>query len=198
MDKNISYSLAREIGKVSKEALAISMVDAGFSIILLDPIENTPTDGISATSDKELILRLLKEHPDYNIGLPTGWVNNIICIDTEGVVGGDILANLLLEYKPKARPLEILKPNGGVCLIYISDRTYPTKTNIVGANRGLNILADGGYAILPSCDNGYQFKDYDIDTMRQFMECDENTNRLNEADEAIYKIFDYVLSGGEF
>jgi len=119
-----------------------------------------------ASSDKGVINTWWDKHPDANIGIPTGKVNNLVVVDVDvknGAGGMDSLKQLQDKYG-QFDTKTVHTPSGGLHYYF----SYPDGVDII-KNRtnmkpGIDIRADGGYVVAPGSSidgNYYEFEDKD-------------------------------------
>lgn len=109
----------------------------------------TPRGLLDATADKQQQRKWWKANPQANLGLPTGEVNEIVCIDIDPKSGGsDSLLSLEEKYGLPPETWEVETGGGGLHLYY----RYPAGVKITSRNGwmpGIDIKANGGYVIAP-------------------------------------------------
>ncbi len=112
-----------------------------------------------ATAYIEIIKKWWTLHPEANIAIATGKINNIEVLDIDRKHDG---FNSLKQILSKNGPLPtnyVVKTGGGGFHFYFkySDRSYSNRTSILP---GIDFKTDGGYVIAPPSfhENGNQYK----------------------------------------
>lgn len=108
----------------------------------------TPHGFKDASNDPRDVERWWTEHPDANIGMPTGAVSGIFVLDIDFRSGGDkTLALLQKETGPLPQTLTVTTGNGfHLYFRYPSGQQYKWKKQ---PGAGIDIKSDGGYVLLP-------------------------------------------------
>lgn len=130
------------ISPLGKMALAYGQM--GWPVFPLKPLGKTPLtrQGFhDASTDVRQIRQWWKQHPNANIGLPTGESSGVIVIDVDGPKGKESLKKLNL---PKTLQS---KTRRGTHHFF----KYPTSEvrNAVGVLPEIDIRGKGGYVVLP-------------------------------------------------
>ncbi len=101
-----------------------------------------------ASNNPDQVDQWWREHPDSNIGLPTGRINGVVVIDIDPRNGG---LESLAELERECGPLQVTAVQetggGGLHLFF----RYPENTEIPTINNfrpGIDVKSDGGYVIL--------------------------------------------------
>jgi putative DNA primase/helicase len=107
-----------------------------------------------ATTDPEQIERWWSEHPDRNIGVPTGRGSGWLVVDIDPDKGGEeTLAALEREYGALPTTAQVLTGRDGRGgrgrHLYFKHPPTPIKSGAEVLGPGIDIRADGGYIIIP-------------------------------------------------
>lgn len=130
----------------------IAEVPAGLAIFPLAPFDKVPLKGSSgfkdASRDPETIRRWWGEHPNANIGVPTGPVNGFFVVDIDPKKQGADEWALLVALHGEPVTRRVRTPSGGMHLYF----KWPASGGIPnGANvwRGIDVRGEGGYVVGP-------------------------------------------------
>jgi hypothetical protein len=102
-----------------------------------------------ATTNSARIRRWWLANPSYNIAIATGIISSAFVFDIDGAIGAETLETFEAKYGslPATR---ISSTSGGCHFWFRADRTVPCRVGGQGGfPPGLDIRADGGYAIAP-------------------------------------------------
>ncbi|WPE18696.1 phage/plasmid primase, P4 family [Candidatus Thioglobus autotrophicus] len=117
-----------------------------------------------ASSERQAINNWWNNHPNANIGLPTGKVNNLVVIDVDvknNASGMNSLKQLQDEHGQFDTKM-VHTPSGGLHYYFSYPNGVDVIKNRVNMKPGIDIRADDGYVVAPgSCIDGnyYKFKD---------------------------------------
>ncbi|GFO59229.1 hypothetical protein GMST_15540 [Geomonas silvestris] len=104
-----------------------------------------------ATTDPIVINQLWSQHPDANIGVPTGAVTGWLVVDVDnknGVLGSDTLKILELQHGELPGTRQHSTPSGGYHLLFKRpNREVPCSAGKLGP--GLDVRCEGGYIVAP-------------------------------------------------
>ena len=119
-----------------------------------------------ASADEQVINNWWNKHPDANIGLPTGKVNNLVVVDVDvkNDAGGIDSLKQLQDECGKFDTRVVHTPSGGLHFYFSYPQGVDTIKNRTNMKPGIDIRADGGYVIAPGSSidgNYYNFKDKD-------------------------------------
>jgi hypothetical protein len=128
----------------NKTEIALNYLKHGFSVIPLSPKSKIPPQGFewsafqNRRASEEEVRRWFSENPDYNLGIVTGKISNLVVVDIEkdGETKGYV-------------PTVMVKSGGGGFHMYYR---YPSvgKVECKPRFRELtDIKADGGYVVVP-------------------------------------------------
>lgn len=103
-----------------------------------------------ATTDRARIITWWTEHPEANIGMPTGRRSGLFVVDVDIDRGGfETLAALIHRHKEWPDPPTVLTGGGGVHFFF----RYPTGVEIRNSTGklgpGIDVRGEGGYVLLP-------------------------------------------------
>src|SRR5215467_3138612 len=106
-----------------------------------------------ATTDPAIITTWWTEHPDANIGLCTGKINDITVLDVDmnlakGKQGAKTLSALLAEHGDLPITLRQRTWSGGVQYIFAYHPEVPSRAR-VGGLLDIDARNDGGYVVVP-------------------------------------------------
>lgn len=103
----------------------------------------------AATRDPQEIVTYWRKHPDYNIGLPTGAINNFDILDEDPKNGGEeSLEELIEEYGPLPDTITTKTGSGGKHFYF--QHSPGLKNNNTGKIKsGIDFKTNGGYVIAP-------------------------------------------------
>jgi putative DNA primase/helicase len=107
------------------------------------------TNGFKNASSKiGIINQYWSKHPNANVGIPTGKLNNIEVLDVDVKSGGIAsLRTILKETGPLPTSQVVLTGGGGFHFYFkYSNRNYKNRTGILP---GIDFKTDGGYVIAP-------------------------------------------------
>ncbi len=109
-----------------------------------------PSNGFkAATTEVETIKAWWADHPDANIGLPTGSENGIFVFDIDPKNGGDTsLSSLESEHGPLPATLKVKTGSGGQHFYFL----YPkggARNSAGKLGSGIDVRGDGGYVVAP-------------------------------------------------
>ena len=127
---------------------ALKYADNGFKIFPLKEKSKKPlyNGGFKiATDDKAIITKWWNEHPNANIGLATGDINNLFVVDIDTKNNHDgvqALNDMNINLSPT---LMANTPSGGIHMIYKTEEDYSSKANLLD---GIDIRANGGYIVV--------------------------------------------------
>ncbi len=144
-------------------------IDGGLEIFPCNGNKKTPLTkhGFKdASADKQLINDWWNKHPDANIGLPTGRINNLVVVDVDvkNDAGGWESFERLTYEVGLFNTMTVKTPSGGVHFYFKYPKDVDAIKNRVNFRPGIDIRADGGYVIAPGSSvdgNYYEFKDKD-------------------------------------
>lgn len=140
----------------SKTEIALNYLKQGFSVIPLSPKSKIPPKDFQwaqfqkRRASEEEVIGWFFENPDYNLGIVTGKISNLVVVDIEK--DGETK-----DYAPTA----MVKSGGGGWHMYYR---YPASSEVGchGRFRELtDIKADGGYVVAPPsihCDTGLPYE----------------------------------------
>lgn len=103
----------------------------------------------SASSNFDIIKERWTNHPQANIGLPTGHVNDFWVLDIDGLDGEASLRKLEARYGSLASTIEVITGGGGRHLYFRMPYgvQIPNSASKIGQN--LDVRGDGGYVVAP-------------------------------------------------
>lgn len=141
-------------GPPNLKAAALQYVSRGWPVFPLKPREKVPAtrNGFKdATTDPDAVTRWWTTNPEYNIGLPTGIMFDVIDIDPAngGVVS---FSNLLMgntegDNKFRSVPIHgVVTTSGGGIHLY---REPSGQGNYAGIRTGIDYRGKGGYVCAP-------------------------------------------------
>jgi len=113
----------------------------------------------NATHDPYQIIEWWKKWPDALIGMPTGAKSDYCILDVDikkGIDGSATLHELENQHRKLPDTWVTLTPSGGLHY-WFKTPGYHLQTSARKIGAGLDIRADGGYAIIPSS-AGYEFE----------------------------------------
>ena len=104
-----------------------------------------------ASADEQVINNWWNKHPDANIGLPTGKVNNLVVVDVDvkNDAGGIDSLKQLQDECGKFDTRVVHTPSGGLHFYFSYPQGVDTIKNRTNMKPGIDIRADGGYVIAP-------------------------------------------------
>lgn len=169
-DEESAKLTEQEIEKLDKrpvnlKAIALQYISRGWPVFPLRPREKTPAtrNGFKdATTDLDAVTRWWTTNPDYNIGLPTGIMFDVIDIDPQngGVISFTNLLSGNAEGDKRFRAQQIhgvaTTASGGIHL-YVK----PTGTgNLAGIRTGIDYRGKGGYVVAPGSNLGREARSW--------------------------------------
>ena len=125
------------------------------------PLGALVPNGLSdATTDEATIRRWWATWPDADPAVRTGPASKLVIVDADGTAGADTLAELQAKYGALPDGPIALTPRGAHhYLAYPSDRRIGSSAGQLGD--GLDVRAEGGYALLPPSANGHGQYEWD-------------------------------------
>ncbi len=130
-------------------AAALAYADLKWPVFPLRPREKTPIyDGgfYIATCGREQIKMWWAEHPQANIGFPTGYKTLVVLdVDTRHA-GDESLYGLEQKHGKFPETIEAITGGGGRHIYFTSQKPLRTKA---GFEPGLDIRGEGAYVVLP-------------------------------------------------
>jgi len=119
-----------------------------------------------ASADKQVVNDWWDKHPDANIGLPTGKVNDLVVVDVDvkNDAGGMDSLKQLQDECDRFDTRVVHTPSGGLHFYFSYPQGVDTIKNRTNMKPGIDIRADGGYVIAPGSSidgNYYEFDDAD-------------------------------------
>jgi len=140
---------------------ALDYADQGRSVIPVEPGAKTPAvrwTRFQVEQATERQIRRWWDFADFNVGIVTGRISNLIALDVDLRAGGDAsLARLEAAYRPVGG-LEVATPGGAHRWFQHPGGRIPNSTSTLGA--GLDVKADGGMIVVPPSerpDGAYRF-----------------------------------------
>lgn len=131
---------------------AHSDLPQGYALFPLSPGDKIPLKGSrgfkDASREPDTLLRWWTEHPDANIGLPTGSVNGLFVVDIDPRKQGSDEWALLAALHGEPVTRRVRTPSGGQHLYF----RWPAAGGVPnGANvwRGIDVRGEGGYVVAP-------------------------------------------------
>jgi len=141
------------MSKLLSDALAVAAKGKPVFPCAADKRPLTTNGFKDATTDAQRINDWWQQHPQANLGMPTGLGSGVVVLDvdmdTEKAVDGEAaLAELVSQHGPLPKTLMVKTPRGGRHIYFQHPGgKVPCSTSKVG--RGLDVRADGGYVLLP-------------------------------------------------
>jgi hypothetical protein len=140
---------------------ALDYRDQGRSVIPVEPNSKIPAvrwGRFQAERATESQIRRWWDFADFNVGIVTGRISNLVALDVDLRAGGDSsLAELEAGHRPIGG-LEVATPGGVHRWFAHPGRHIPNSTSVLGA--GLDVKADGGMILVPPSerpDGAYRF-----------------------------------------
>lgn len=134
-------------------------IDAGLAILPLEPCTPdlagsgkrpiTPNGVKNATKDYERFLQLVGDRTDFNIGIATGAINDLVVIDVDPRNGGRHAMRCNVEAYGKLPKGPVTNTGGGGYHRYFRFADLPA-FNGTKLGEGVDIKADNGYVVAPS------------------------------------------------
>jgi putative DNA primase/helicase len=117
-----------------------------------------------ASSNEQVINGWWDKHPNANIGLPTGKVNNLVVVDVDvkNNVGGMDSLKQLQDECGEFDTRVVHTPSGGLHFYFKYPQGVDAIKNRTNMKSGIDIRADGGYIVAPGSSidgNYYELKD---------------------------------------
>lgn len=101
-----------------------------------------------SSKDKDQIMQWWSEHPNANIGLPTGKINNLVVLDVDPRNNGHMsLEELIYDYGDLPHTVESLTGGGGQHFFFEYDERIQ-KSKLEGYP-GIDLQGEGKYIVLP-------------------------------------------------
>ena len=106
------------------------------------------TNGLlDATTDLDTVTRWWRQAPDYNIGIRTGAISDIMVVDVDGVDAEAELRKLETEFTALPATVESITARGRHLFFRYPQRSVRNSAGKLA--KGLDIRGDGGYVIAP-------------------------------------------------
>jgi hypothetical protein len=140
---------------------ALDYRDQGRSVIPVEPNSKIPAlrwGRFQVERATESQIRRWWDFNDFNVGVVTGRISNLVALDVDLRAGGDVsLARLEAAHRPVGG-LEVATPGGAHRWFTHPGGRIPNSTSVLG--RGLDVKADGGMIVVPPSerpDGAYRF-----------------------------------------
>jgi hypothetical protein len=154
----------------------LRLAERGLKLFPLSPLTKVPIKDSKwtqeATSDPMQLKTWFSDYPNCNWGMATGVQSGVLVLDVDGGKGRASLRSILEEEGselPNTLSVPTGRPDGFHLWFTYSGDEAPVRSSVGQLGRGLDIRAEGGYAVVPPSihENGkpYAFTDESLEIL---------------------------------